>query len=232
MIAWVLAAAASLVVETSRGAQPLAVYAPAAPTDRPLVLVLSGEGGWRAFDDKLARWMAAAGYPVGGFDAMKYFWTAQDDREALAADVRLLVAALEKSAGRAAGSKVVFVGFSFGADLAPWIAGAGGWGERLAGMVLLGPDATGSLEFRVSEMLGFGQTEHVFDVAAALRSCERVPKVFLHGGSDRESAAPALHAAAPGAKRLLTIDGADLHFNGKDDALRRALLEALEPLGR
>lgn len=232
MIAFALAAATSLAVETSRGPQPLAVYAPAAPADRPLVLVLSGEGGWRSFDDKLARWMAEAGYRVGGFDAMKYFWKAQDDREALAADVRLLVAALERSAGPGAGSKVVFVGFSFGADLAPWVAGASGWGDRIAGLVMLGPDATGSLEFRISEMLGLAQTEHVFDVASALRSCERIPKVFVHGGSDRESSAPALHAAAPGGKRLVTIEGADHHFNGKDDALRRALLEALEPLGR
>ena len=231
MLASVLAAAASLAVGTSRGTQPLAVYAPDAPSDRPLVLVLSGEGGWRSFDDKLARWMAAAGYRVGGFDAMKYFWKAQDDRATLAEDVRRLVDALEKDGGRAPGSaRVVLVGFSFGADLAPWIAGAGGWGERIAGLVMLGPDATGSLEFRISEMLGLPQTDHVFDVADALRSCASVPKVFLHGGADRESSAPALHAAAPDPKHLVTIDGADHHFNGKDDALREALLSALATL--
>lgn len=230
MLALLLAAAVTLPVETGRGTQALAVYAPASPSERPLILLLSGEGGWRAFDDKLARWMAEAGYRVGGFDAMKYFWKAQDDRAALAVDVRRLVDAFAKDAGRPPGSKVVLVGFSFGADLAPWIAGAGGWDGRIAGLVMLGPDATGSLEFRLSEMLGFEQHDHVFDVGHALGSCASIPKVFVHGGADRGSSAPALHAAAPDPKRLLTVDGADHHFSGKDAALREALLTALASL--
>ena len=44
----------------------LAVYPPqSSDPAKPLVLVLSGEGGWRSFDDTLARWFAEAGYCTG-----------------------------------------------------------------------------------------------------------------------------------------------------------------------
>jgi len=215
-------------VTTSRGPFPLVVYAPSAPDPAlPLVIVLSGEGGWRSFDDKLARWLADAGFSTGGFDAMKYFWRAQDDRAALASDVRAYLAALAEAAGRPASSRVMLVGFSFGADLAPWIAGGGGWDERVAGLVMLGPDTTGSLEFRVSEMLGFEASDHVFDVAAALKDVPRVPSLFLHGGADRSSAAPALAAAAPGPKEIVVVPAADHHFAGRETELRRALLAGI-----
>lgn len=215
-------------VETSRGTFPLVVYAPAAPAPaRPLVVVLSGEGGWRAFDHKLATWLSEAGFWTGGFDAMKYFWRAQDDRAALAADIRAHAAALARAAGLPADARVVLVGFSFGADLAPWVAGGGGWDGRVAGLVMLGPDATGSLEFRVSEMLGFAPTEHVFDVAGALKSVPTVPALFLHGGDDRSSAAPALAAAVSGPKEIVVVPGADHHFSGREDLLRRALLDGI-----
>lgn len=230
-LAVALAAPQRVPVETSRGAFDLVVYAPPVPApSRPLVLVLSGEGGWRSFDDELSRWLAADGWWVGGLDAMKYFWKAQDDRAALVADVRAYVAALEKSSGRPAGARVVLLGFSFGADLAPWIAGAEGWEGRIAGLAMLGPDATGSLEFRVSEMMGFAQTDHVFDVAAALAGTAGIPKLFVHGGKDKESEAPELHERAPAPKRLVVVEGADHHFSGKEDDLRAKLLAGLRAI--
>jgi len=57
------AAAKSFPVKTSRGEFQLLVFAPDHPAaDRPLVLLISGEGGWRRFDDLLAGFLAEAGY--------------------------------------------------------------------------------------------------------------------------------------------------------------------------
>lgn len=215
-------------VQTSRGPFDLVVYRPQAPDPaKPLVLLVSGEGGWRKFDDQIAGFLRDAGYWVGGLDVMAYFWKAQDDRQVLGSDARAYASALARAAGRPPEAPVVLAGYSFGADLAPWIAGAGGWGRRIAGIVMIGPDAMGSLEFRVSEILGMEAKDHVFKVADALASVAGIPVLFLHGAKDGESAAPALHEAASRPKKIVIVPEAGHHFSGKEDLLRAALLEGL-----
>jgi type IV secretory pathway VirJ component len=218
----------TVTVKTSRGEYNLLVYAPKADAQRPPVLLLSGEGGWRHFDQMLAGYFRDAGHWVGGLDSMKYFWRAQDDRQILAADIRAYTRELVKAAGRPPGSPVILAGFSFGADLAPWIAGAGGWGDQIAGLVMLGPDQTGSLEFRVLEIFGVAQKEHIFPVSEAIASARGVPLLFVHGGNDPHSDAPPLFRAAPDPKRLLTVPDCDHHFSGQEKALRATLKEGLE----
>jgi type IV secretory pathway VirJ component len=189
--------------------------------------VLSGEGGWRAFDVQLASWLAADGYWVGGIDCLKYFWKPQDDRAALAADVSLYAAALRRAARAAPGTRVVLAGFSFGADLAPWIAGGRAADARIAGLVLIGPDEKGSLEARVVEILGFTPKAHTFDTAKALNDARPIPVLFVHGGGDDDSAAPALAAAYLGPKALAVVPGAKHHFAGHEEELKRAVLDGL-----
>jgi type IV secretory pathway VirJ component len=236
-LAWGIAACAKVPatapVATSRGEFRLLVYPPAVGRAdggprRPLVLLVSGEGGWREFDVLLAGWLRDAGYWVGGVDIKPYFQKPQDDRKALSADFRAYAAALAAAAGSAPDAPVVLAGFSFGADLAPWIAGAGGWEKSLVGLVLIGPDGIGSLEYRIREMLRIQPTAHVFSVAAALESAENLPVLFLHGGKDKVSAAPALAARFRGAKKLVVIPDAGHHFGGHEEEARAALLEGIE----
>jgi type IV secretory pathway VirJ component len=227
-------AVATSTVATSRGEQPMSVYAPAAQADKaaakPLVLVLSGEGGWRSFDDRLATWLAAAGYWVGGIDCLKYFWKPQDDRAALASDVMMYADALTRSAGRSGKPPIVLAGFSFGADLAPWIAGVKGGSHEIAALLMIGPDLRGSLEARVIEILGYVPKQHIFDTAAALAESRSIPVLFVHGGNDDDSAAPALAAAFTGPKKLAVVPGATHHFAGHVDELRHAVIDGLELL--
>ena len=225
------AVASASTVATSRGDQPMRVYAPAATGERtpgkPVVLIVSGEGGWRAFDDQLASWLASAGYWVGGMDCLKYFWKPQDDRGALAADVTRFADALKRVSSSPAETRVVLAGFSFGADLAPWIAGAENRDPRIAALVLIGPDLTGSLEARVIEILGFATTAHTFDTSKALDDVRSIPVLFVHGGKDEGSAAPALAAAFTGRKTLSVVPGATHHFAGHEDELKRAVVDGL-----
>jgi type IV secretory pathway VirJ component len=222
-----------LPVSTSRGEFQVLVYAPpggppARGSTRPLVLLISGEGGWREFDAVLAGWLSEAGYWVGGVNIKPYFEDAQDDRKALSADFRAYADALAGAAGAGREGGVVFVGFSFGADLAPWIAGAGGWEKRLLGLVMIAPDETGSLEYRLREMLHFSPTHHIFSVRDALDSAAAFPVLFLHGGADKVSAAPELAKRPGGVKKLVAVPDANHHFRGHEPELRATLLDGIE----
>lgn len=226
MLGLALAAAVSTTnVVTSRGGQPLALYGPAGRSDHPAVLILSGEGGWRSFDDTIATRLGAHGYRVGGIDCMKYFHDAQDDRQELARDIRRFADALAGPSGR-----IVLAGYSFGADLAPWIAGAAERDPRIALLVLIGPDRVGSLQARISEILGFHPSDHTFDTAGALADSADVPVLFIHGGDDDESDAPALSQGFQGRKRLAVVPGGSHHFAGHLDELESALIEGLTAL--
>jgi type IV secretory pathway VirJ component len=165
---------------------------------------------------------------VGGVDCLKYFWKPQDNRRVLASDMRAYAATLARAARRSEDSQVILAGFSFGADLAPWVAGGGGWGDRIAGLIMLGPDDVGSLQFRVLEIMGFEQHDHIFQVSEALASSRGIPVLFIHGGDDENSSAPHLAEAASSPKKLLTIPKADHHFNGREGDLRRCLVEGVE----
>jgi type IV secretory pathway VirJ component len=226
------AAASTLVVATSRGDQSLTVYPPAESAARAhagtFVLILSGEGGWRSFDDQLARWMSERGYWVGGIDCMRYFWKPQDDRRALASDVSRYTDALVRAAGATGNARVVLAGYSFGADLAPWIGGAPTRDARVAALVLIGPDRQGSLEFRLSEMMGLAPTAHVFDTASALADASGIPILFIHGARDGTSTTPALAEAFTGRKELVVVPGATHHFAGHEEELKHAVLDGLE----
>lgn len=223
------AAPTAATVKTSRGELELLTFAPGRPAaGRPLVLLISGEGGWRRFDDLLAGFLTDAGYWVGGLDITKYFWDAQDDRQALAADMRAYAAALASAAGRKEDSPMVLAGFSFGADLAPWVAGAGGWGDRIRGLIMIGPDETGSLQFRIMEILGLEPKDHIFSVADALASSKGIPVAFIHGEKDTKSAAPLLAPKAAEPKKMIIVAGGDHHFSGSEEKLRAALMEGLE----
>jgi type IV secretory pathway VirJ component len=229
-----LLAVSAASVATSRGDQSLSVYpaqaAAGRASGRPVVLVLSGEGGWRSFDDQLATMLAGAGYWVGGFDSLKYFWKPQDDRGALAADVSRCADALIEAAGSRAGTRVVLVGYSFGADLAPWIAGASNKDPRIAALIMIGPDRTGSLEARVVEILGWKTKSHTFDTSRALADLRSIPVLFVHGGKDESSEAPDLAASFAGRKALTVVPGASHHFGGHEDEFRRAVVDGLRQI--
>lgn len=215
-------------VKTSRGEYSLHIYEPIHDRNLPLLLLISGEGGWRNFDQRLASYFQKDGFWVGGVDCLKYFWKAQDDRRALASDMRAYAGTLARAAGRAEDSPLILAGFSFGADLAPWVAGGGGWGNRIAGLIMLGPDDVGSLQFRVLEIMGFEQHDHVFQVSEALSSSRGIPVLFIHGGDDEDSSAPQLAEAVVSPKKLLTVPKADHHFNGREAELRHSLFEGVK----
>ena len=92
---------------------------------------------------------------------------------------------------------------------------------------MIGPDEQGSLEFRVTELMGFSSKDHAFRVADVLDSARGIPQLFIHGSADSGSAAELLARNAPLPRKLLTVSGADHHFSGRELELRSALIEGL-----
>jgi type IV secretory pathway VirJ component len=81
-----------------------------------IVIVFSGDGGWRDLDRTLGQVLSANGIPVVGVDSLLYFWKPKR-AEVVAHDLDRIIAHY-REAWHA--DKVVLVGYSFGADILPF----------------------------------------------------------------------------------------------------------------
>lgn len=96
---------------------PLIVYPALNPFSTKMVVLLSGDGGWLDFDHELAKHFSDRGFNTVGFNSRSYFWE-QKTPEQTANDLKLLIrrySSLWKS------KKIVLCGYSFGADVTPFI---------------------------------------------------------------------------------------------------------------
>jgi type IV secretory pathway VirJ component len=188
----------------------------AAPPGGALAVVYSGDGGWVTLDRVLAKAMADSGRTVVGVDSLRYFWTARTPRAA-AQDLSRLMA--EYGPG-----PVTLVGYSFGADALPVIVGAlpAHDRDRIADLVLIGPEAKGDLEFQPSQWWG-AHTRDAYPVAPVVARLADVAITCLYGRADQR------HAACqtfPATVRKIALPG-DHHFNGDYAGLGRAVIAAI-----
>lgn len=170
-------------------------------------IVLSGDGGWAEIDKGVAAGLAAAGVPVVGWSSLGYYWTPRTP-ETAAADLARIV---EHYAAAWHKSRVLLVGYSFGADALPFLAARlpPSTAARVAGVALLGLSPTATFEFHVSSWLGGGADARYPTPAEVERL--RVPVLCVDGADEADSACRALHGPRV---RVETV-GTGHHFGGE-----------------
>ncbi len=153
----------------------------------PLLVFISGDGGWTSFDEGVSESLVKKGIPVIGIDSQKYFWQARKPDETAAELIKVLHHYL------AAWNKKSFVlcGYSFGADVVPFIV------SRLPvdlkfmmkSAVMMSPDPNADFEIHVADMLSFGSSNDKYNVLAEVRksSPEHILCIF---GKEEESEMP------------------------------------------
>jgi type IV secretory pathway VirJ component len=80
-------------------------------------IIITGDGGWGVTDRGIAKGLAAKGIPVVGLDSLHYFWK-QKTAEQTAADFNRILNHYNVLWKR---NEVVVIGYSFGADVLPFI---------------------------------------------------------------------------------------------------------------
>jgi type IV secretory pathway VirJ component len=131
---------------------PIEVRASGSGNADAMVGLLTGDGGWADLDKHVAAGLSAHGIPVVAWSSLEYYWTPRTPAAA-AADLGRIVDHYTTAWRR---SRVFIVGYSFGADVAPFLVNRLPQSARahIAGLALLGPSPTASFEFHVSEWLG------------------------------------------------------------------------------
>jgi type IV secretory pathway VirJ component len=141
--------------EQSTASLPVSLF-PNADTARPLIFYITGDGGWNRFSSTFVQTIRNRGYAVVALDARTYFWHKKSATQT-ASDVASL---LNRYLSEWKRKHFILIGYSFGADVAPFAVTRFG-NDLLAKMndlVLMSPSAKTDFEVHVSGLLGFGNS--------------------------------------------------------------------------
>ncbi len=211
-------------VEVAAAATPATAPSPAA--QRAFAILITGDGDWAAIDKGIAGAVAAGGVPVVGLKIRAYLEHGKRTPDGLARDVERLARAYAARWNR---DRVVLLGFSRGAEFAPFIVNrlAPDVRDLVALVGMYGPEQNASFEFHFFDL--FSNPHRASDVPVAPEFARMVarpqPRAFcVYGADERESAC----TTAPDTPTLHKIErGGAHHFDKNYPGLGRLALEEL-----
>jgi type IV secretory pathway VirJ component len=120
-----------------------------------LAVLLSGDGGWVKADQGLSAELAERGIAVAGWSSPRYFRHRRDP-DAAAADLAALLHRFLPAWRR---SRVLLLGYSFGADVMPFLARRlpADLADRVDLVALLGPSPYTDFEFHPTDWIFHGR---------------------------------------------------------------------------
>lgn len=180
----------------------------------PLAVLLSGDGGWVAADREMAAALAAHDIPVAGLDARAYLERARTPDEtsrALARILRHYLAAWHRD-------RAVVIGYSRGADLAPFMVSRlpEDLRRRVALLALLGPSAWAGFQFHLVDLVTTVHRRGDLPVEPEIERLRGLPMLCIYGLDDRGALCPELdptlvrRISRDGGHRVREREGAEL----------------------
>jgi len=186
-----------------------------------LVVVISGDGGWRDIDRQIAETLHGRGYAVIGWDSLQYFWHAKNP-ETLGRDLARVLFAYQ---ARWHASQVALVGYSFGADVLPFAYNRlpAGLRRLVVQISLLGYLGRADFEIRVAGWLGSSPSESAIDGAPEISRIDPRLVQCFYGVKEADSACPRLKDR--GVEVIET--GGGHHFGGDYPALVQRIADGI-----
>ncbi len=197
---------------------PLIEVPATAGTSRRMALLLTGDGGWAGLDRDVSEQFAASGIPVVALSTLRYFWSSRKP-VAAARDLERIIdhylAAWHKD-------QVVLVGYSFGADVLPFIVTdlAPAYRARIASLNLLGLATHTTFEIHVADWIP-GSTPEGTPIVPIVDKLRGIRVLCIYGADETDSGCPLLSAANAHALKM----PGDHHFNDDATGLVRHIVD-------
>lgn len=148
----------------------------------PFVLYITGDGGLNQFSTSVGANIYNAGYGIAAINAKSYFWSKKTPEQTVAD----ITDYLTKEFNNRQNQQLVLIGYSFGADVMPFIVNrlSAEVKQKLISVVLLSPSASTDFEIHISDIIG-GDKKRDMDVIAEINKMQ-VPKGAILFGSDED----------------------------------------------
>lgn len=184
------------------------VHPAVAPRTELMAVLLTGDGGWAATDKGLSAALAARGMPVVGWNSLRYFLHSRNP-DGTTRDLERILRAYLPIWQR---QKVVLIGYSFGADVLPFLVHRlpPDLRSRIALVALLGPDEKAGFRFHLAEWLG-KDAKDTLPVRPEIDALRGLPLLCMYGIQEANSLCKELD---PGQARIRSRPGS--HIVGKE----------------
>jgi type IV secretory pathway VirJ component len=190
-----------------------------------LALIITGDGGWAPADQSLAKALRTHGVAVVGLDAPAYLARARRPDE-LANDVGRL---LRYYLHRWKRGRVIVIGYSRGADIAPFAITRlpADLRARIAVVALLGPGKWAGLQFHWMDLARDIHRHSDLLVQPEIEQLDGIRILCIVGREDTGSICPAVGAA--GLARVMVREGGHGVAAREGKGLADIILAAVEP---
>jgi type IV secretory pathway VirJ component len=158
-------------------------------TTRYLVFHITGDGGWRGFDIKLANEFKAHQMSYVFLNSLKYFWSRKTPDQ-LAKDITPVIKDYLRKWDK---KELILAGFSFGAEILPFLYTRLPLDlkQKVKQIVLITPASTSDFVVHVTDMMGIDHN-YGYDVVKEVEKI-KTTKVLAIFGEKEESTFPASH---------------------------------------
>ncbi len=189
--------------------------------DKPFIFYISGDGGMNNFSTSLCEALHNKGFDVSALNARSYFWDKKTP-EKTAADVNEFLA--KKLSGRK-NQQVVLIGYSFGADVVPFILN--GLSKDIDDKILVSflMASSGNTDFEIhwADIFG-GNSKRSMDVVTEINKLTDEKLVILSASDDKTLAVNKITL-----KRFTreVLPGGH-HFDGDTEEIVKVILSDME----
>lgn len=185
-------------------------------------VLLSGDGGFASLVSKVAEGLSEAGVGVVMFNSREWLSPEKTPEQSAAAVARAIRAGFVKFGA----DSVVLVGYSRGADMAPFVANRLPDDLRgvLGGMVMFGLAPSANFEFHLIDLVKDTQRDSDIPIRPEIEKLRGLPMVCVYGSDEKLSGC---HDAPASLMRTEMRDGGH-HFDGADKALAKVVLDLIK----
>ena len=196
---------------------------PAAAHADTFAIFYSGDGGWRDLDRSLSTILAAKGMSVVGVDVLRYYWTQKKPAQA-AADLARIARYYQQRWHR---QKLVLIGFSFGADVLPFLVSRlpADLRSDISLVTLLSPERNTAFEVETSGWLGVHNSAGM-PIAPELKKLAGLAVLCIYGRDEADNSLCTTDAAPAVSAAVLVKDGGH-HFDKDYGELADQILAAV-----
>jgi type IV secretory pathway VirJ component len=171
--------------------------------NRTLAIVLSGDGNWMGFERGLLGELNAAGISVLGLKMRSYLDAApRKTPEIVAHDLERMLAAYVP-AWQA--DTVILIGYSRGADIAPFVMTrlAARWRERIPLLVLVSPAQFAGFQFHLMDLMSSKRRPGDLSLLPEVERLSGLPILCVYGDDDKGALCP---VAPPGLMQSVALN--------------------------
>ena len=181
--------------------------------NKPLLFYITGDGGWDHFSNTLTQDLCRKGYSIIGLNAERYFWNKKTPRQAANEISTYLRTYLAKQQTK----HIVFIGYSFGADVIPFMEQhlSSDVLQALQRTLLISPNQKTDFEIHLFDDLDIYGGQSVPNEISRIT----MPVTIVFGTNEKGFAIKRTNAMIP---QIVRIAG-DHHYNGNIAELVRLL---------